>query len=541
MILNNYCDDRHIGVNNACYCGKYYGWQTFAASSINDLSQCIDVIAHEFTHCVTHTVTTYNAYVNDYGALNEAMSDAQGMICKRMYAEAEGEEASWELGDKSAARAIRSMSDPHRFQQPEYTWDLHYVPEVRDPTELNDRGGVHSNSSLLNSVAWRLCAKEGMTLEEARAYWFAVDCTMVPGTDYPQLADLLPWVLKNLGLERYADALTAAIDATRIRNGEMPEAFDDDRALLTMTLPDTEQFTDGNWALGIFSVNVNGLLQRAIDIIDGAPGYENAMDELAHAIDPEAAATGDDVMKMIDDMINAFFEETEVSEIEENPENADESGPVTPQSITDSDLVKWLRQYFGDLFFSGLGAAGQDGRTVSMVCRPGLTVPVLLRLEFKPNSMQLKTSGLAVYIGHWIDLGGVVSDLVERIDSGADLLGESGDDLSDEMPDELSGLLDMLNAYVDSDEAEEEAEVPEETMESLTLEEVRAMLVDIRDNVNSFSWLLRMFFYEIKPGKICVLRPDGLEQVMVLDEEHTPDLFGMLDEMEGGLIGFGYF
>jgi hypothetical protein len=69
-------------------------------------------------------------------------------------------------------------------------------------------------------------------------------------------------------------------------------------------------------------------------------------------------------------------------------------------------------------------------------------------------------------------------------------------------------------------------------MESLTLEEVRAMLVDIRDNVNSFSWLLRMFFYEIKPGKICVLRPDGLEQVMVLDEEHTPDLFGMIEEME---------
>ena len=84
----------------------------------------------------------------------------------------------------------------------------------------------------------------------------------------------MPWVLKNLGLDSYENALTAAIDATRLRNGEMPETFDDDRALLTMTLPDTEQFTDGNWALGIFSVNLNGLLQRAIDIIDGAPGYE---------------------------------------------------------------------------------------------------------------------------------------------------------------------------------------------------------------------------------------------------------------------------
>ena len=532
LILKDFCDKDHKPIDNAAYAGKYYGWQLFLSSSANDFSQCLDVLAHEFTHCVTGSVMTYNAYMNDYGAINEAMSDIQGNICDLMYLdEGEAEDPDWLVGEDIDA-AIRSMSDPHRYQQPEYTWDLHYVSEVKSPTELNDRGGVHGNSSLLNYLAWQLCAKGGMTLEEARAYWFAVDCSMVPGTDYPQLAELMPWVLKNLGLAKYENALTAATDATRLRVEEMPEAFDEDRALLTLTLPDTEQFTDGNWALGIFSVNVNGLLQRAIDIIDGAPGYENAMDELAHAIDPEAAATGDDVMKMIDDMINAFFEETEVSEIEENPENADESGPVTPQSITDSDLVKWLRQYFGDLFFSGLGAAGQDGRTVSMVCRPGLTVPVLLRLEFKPNSMQLKTSGLAVYIGHWIDLGGVVSDLVERIDSGADLLGESGDDLSDEMPDELSGLLDMLNAYVDSDEAEEEAEVPEETMESLTLEEVRAMLVDIRDNVNSFSWLLRMFFYEIKPGKICVLRPDGLEQVMVLDEEHTPDLFGMIEEME---------
>ena len=58
------------------------------------------------------------------------------------------------------------------------------------------------------------------------------------------------------------------------------------------------------------------------------------------------------------------------------------------------------------------------------------------------------------------------------------------------------------------------------------------MLAEIKNKLFSFAWLQRMFFYEIKPGKICVLRPDGLEQVMVLDEEHTPDLFGMIEEME---------
>ena len=544
LILKDFCDKDHKPIDNAAYAGKYYGWQLFLASGVNDYSQCLDVLAHEFTHCVTHSVMTYNAYMNDYGAINEAMSDIQGNLCDGMYVdEGEGEDTEWLLGE-DIGDALRSMSDPHRYQQPEYTWDLHYVPEVRDPTELNDRGGVHGNSSLLNFLAWQLGTKGGMTPEEARAYWFAVDCTMVPGTDYPQLADLLPWVLKNLGLGSYEKALTAAIDVTRIRTGEMPETFDDDRALLTMTLPDTEQFTDGNWALGIFSVNLDGLFQRAIDIIDGAPGYETALDELTMAIAPEAAMNGDDLMKVINDEINRFFEKktaenagasegAEASKGEEalvDDEAEGESEPLPTASIADSEPMKWIRKYFGDMIFSGMGTAGQDGRTVRMVCRPGLTVPVLVRLEFKPNSMQLKTSGLAVFFGRWIDLGSVVSALVEKMDAGENILDQSGDDLSDEMPDELSGLMDMLNGFTEGLDTGK-TEAPEE-IEPLTLEEVRNMLVDIRNKLNSFAWLQHMFFYEIKPGKVNTIRADGLEKVTVLDEAHSPDLIGMMQEAE---------
>ena len=538
LILKDFCDKDHEPIDNAAYAGKYYGWQLFLASSVNDFSQCLDVLAHEFTHCVTHSVMTYNAYMNDYGAINEAMSDIQGNLCDEMYVdEGEAEDADWLIGE-DIGKGIRSMSDPHRYQQPVYTWDLHYVPEVRDPTELNDRGGVHSNSSLLNYLAWQLRTKGSMTQEEARAYWFAVDCTMVPGTDYPQLADLLPWVLKNLGLDSYENALTAAIDVTRIRTGEMPEAFDDDRALLTITLPDTEQFTDGNWALAIFSVNLDGLFQRAIDIIDGAPGYERAMDELTMAIAPDEAMNGDDLMKVINDSINRFFE----AEIAENAETAEdtevigddaadgEAEPLTADSIADSEPMKWIRKYFGDMIFSGVGTAGQDGRTVRMVCRPGLTVPVLLRLEFKPNSMQLKTSGLAVYFGRWIDLGNVISMLSEKINADENILEKSKDELSDGMPDELSGLMDMLNGFTGNLDTGK-TEVPEE-IEPLTLEEVRTMLVDIKNKLNSFAWLQHMFFYEIKPGKVNTIRADGLENVKVLDEAHSPDIFGMMQEME---------
>ena len=163
MILNNYCDKDHLQVNNAAFMGNYLGWSLFAASRANDYSQCLDVIAHEFTHCVTDAVMTYNSYVNDYGAINEAMSDIQGEIADQMYNEKE--EGKWVLGDQSIT-PVRSMSDPQYFNQPEYSWDLHYKPAVSVPTLINDYGGVHSNSSLLNNVAYHLIEDGRMSLED---------------------------------------------------------------------------------------------------------------------------------------------------------------------------------------------------------------------------------------------------------------------------------------------------------------------------------------------------------------------------------------
>ena len=58
------------------------------------------------------------------------------------------------------------------------------------------------------------------------------------------------------------------------------------------------------------------------------------------------------------------------------------------------------------------------------------------------------------------------------------------------------------------------------------------MLVDIKNKLNSFAWLQHMFFYEIKPGKVNTIRADGLEKVTVLDEAHSPDLAGIMQEAE---------
>ena len=141
MILKDFCDEDHNPIDNAAYAGKFYGWQCFLSSGINDFAQCLDVCAHEFTHCVTGSVMTYNAYMNDYGAINEAMSDIQGKSVR----DDDGPRRTPSGPSASTApRPVRSMSDPHRYSQPEYSWDLYYQANVKTPTDINDQGGVHT-------------------------------------------------------------------------------------------------------------------------------------------------------------------------------------------------------------------------------------------------------------------------------------------------------------------------------------------------------------------------------------------------------------
>ena len=127
LILKDFCDKDHKPIDNAAYAGKYYGWQLFLSSSVNDYSQCLDVLAHEFTHCVTHSVMTYNAYMNDYGAINEAVSDIQGHLCDGMYVD-EGEAEDHPQHERSPqlqaagihlGSALRARGQgPHRAERP---------------------------------------------------------------------------------------------------------------------------------------------------------------------------------------------------------------------------------------------------------------------------------------------------------------------------------------------------------------------------------------------------------------------------------------
>ncbi len=486
IILKDYCDKNHTPIDNAAYAGHYMGWQVFLSSDINDFAQCLDVLGHEFTHCVTGSIMTYNAYLNDYGAINEAMSDIQGNLCEMLNGDTA--DTTWELGEQGKT-PVRSMSVPHKYHQPEFAWDFYYAPNVKVPTDLNDRGGVHTNSSLLNHLAWRLCEKGGMTLEEARVFWFAVDAAMVPGTDYAQLSELLPWVLKNVGMAQYMTALEQAIDVTRIRTDAMPETFDDDRALLMLTLPDQESFTDGNWTMYIFSADVEGLVQRIKDILAGAPGYEHALEELMAALGFGNSSAAPAEPPSAEEVAEAVVTAILVAIGAQDDAPADAPAESAPQEDGDFGLDRlsvgasqWFKATFGDLLYLGSNAAGQDGRTVRLVCRPGWTLPVLLRMELEGGT-DIKTLGLAVYTwGRWFDLGAVL---------------ESASDMAS--PPE-SGKMDM--AWLENLLGDGSGPSP--------LVKWIALFKDPKA-------ILEKVFFEIKPGAVTVIPDTGLEAVRPVD------------------------
>jgi Zn-dependent metalloprotease len=115
-----------------------------------------DVAAHELTHGVTDR-TSGLSYANDSGAINEAFSDIWGEFVDLSNGRGTDTAAvRWRIGEDTVAGAFRDMKDPTVFNDPDRLGSSNYKPAVSDPTGANDYGGVHSNSGIINKLAYLL-------------------------------------------------------------------------------------------------------------------------------------------------------------------------------------------------------------------------------------------------------------------------------------------------------------------------------------------------------------------------------------------------
>ena len=272
IILKGMCYSNGMVYSNACSVGKLETWQVFAYAAYEGngeptrLGWGMDIMAHEYTHTFTAAVMNTNLYENDYGAINEAMSDILGNLVE--YINQDTEDQDWIIGENSGY-PLRDMVDPEAFGQPASVWGLYYVPGTDTPNTVNDRGGVHYNSSLLNLIGSKLCTEYGMSYEEATSFWVMTALGLTPKTDYLGIRSLLSWAMKETGLsDAYGDALALLTGKTRIGETEMPETLPEGQKMIRLTLPDTEAFRNKEWCLYITQMDLKTREEMVDDLLE---------------------------------------------------------------------------------------------------------------------------------------------------------------------------------------------------------------------------------------------------------------------------------
>lgn len=250
LILLDLVDENGEPVANAFYSGRQRGFQVFAINC-NLYGDCTDVLAHEFTHCVTGTTMTMNLYMNEYGAINEAMSDIQGNLIELMIDD--DADGAWVIGENSG-NTLRSMGTPNEHEQPGYVWDRYYVPSVSRSTDMNDNGGVHTNSSVINIVSYKL-DEAGMAPEDQFYFWMNVALAMTPRTDFAQMSRLLPWCMETAGYPQYVDAVNSAIQGAELTHSGLPEEVPQGCGIIQFVYNAPESFDDYDPSVSFYNLD----------------------------------------------------------------------------------------------------------------------------------------------------------------------------------------------------------------------------------------------------------------------------------------------
>ncbi len=110
-----------------------------------------DVVGHEMTHgVIDHFSQLF--YFGQSGAINESLADIMGEIVDHRNVSPGDAPDDWSLGEDLPGGALRSMSDPTAFNQPDRMTSSFYTNDVADG--YGDNGGVHTDSGVGNKTAY---------------------------------------------------------------------------------------------------------------------------------------------------------------------------------------------------------------------------------------------------------------------------------------------------------------------------------------------------------------------------------------------------
>lgn len=202
-----YPNDESDFMYNAFNAGQDRDWQVMATSIV--LPNCLEhnVMAHEYTHGINAQLTM-SQYFNGAGAVMESYADIIGeqIAMINEHPECIGEH-EWHIGGAKGTY-MRNMSNPYEFKAPKYIGGNYYLNPVSEVISGEyDEGGVHTNSSILNYLAYCLVNGTGegneatLSLGENLDMWFDTLYYTNHQTDYYDVATYLTLAAESMDLD----------------------------------------------------------------------------------------------------------------------------------------------------------------------------------------------------------------------------------------------------------------------------------------------------------------------------------------------------
>lgn len=200
---------------DACPYNNAY-WDSNRKQMVCGQGECTDdTVGHEITHGIIDDTAELYYYMQS-GAINESLADVWGEFIDLVNGKGNDAPAQrWLFSEDSGA--IRNMSNPAAFGDPDRMRSAHYA------CGASDNGGVHSNSGVNNKAAFLMTdggtfngkTVTGLGIEKvAKVYYEALTRLLVSASDYEDLY----FALKTSCLNLITTGVTTAADCLQVGN-----------------------------------------------------------------------------------------------------------------------------------------------------------------------------------------------------------------------------------------------------------------------------------------------------------------------------------
>lgn len=245
-----------------------------------DFASADDVVAHEMTHGVTDHESGLIYYAQS-GAINEAFSDIWGEFVDLTNGRGNDDPSvRWLLGEDLPGGAIRNMSNPPAYGNPDRIWSPSFY------CGTCDNAGVHTNSGIANKAAYLMTdggtfnriKVTGLGITKVAKIVYEVQTNLlISSADYDDLANALQQACMNLvGTDGITSSdcnqVANAISATEMHH-QAPDNLVQNPGFESGPVDWTE-YSSG----GFDNIGSDPSLAACEDWLAGLGGYNNAID-----------------------------------------------------------------------------------------------------------------------------------------------------------------------------------------------------------------------------------------------------------------------